>query len=162
MSWSNIPGFKGKYKINDEGQVINNKGKSITPHIHNEAVYAKLRKDGKQFTLPINRLVIKSFKNINDEELDKYFIIHIDGDITNNDIHNLKLKKKLDEKNIAVFKNGVNLINDNINTIVEFIINNHLSRTKDERAIKNGIRKVIDKDNTYLGMTFFELGDQIA
>ena len=162
MSWVNIPRFKGKYKINDEGQVINNKGKSITPRIHNETAYAKLRKDGKQFTLPINRLVIKSFKNINDEELDKYFIIHIDGDITNNDIHNLKLKKKLDEKNIAVFKNGVNLINDNINTIVEFIINNHLSRTKDERAIKNGIRKVIDKDNTYLGMTFFELGDQIA
>lgn len=162
MSWVNIPGFEGKYKISDEGQIINNKGKNITPHIHNKTVYVKLRKGGKQFTLPINRLVIKSFKSINDEELDKYFIIHIDGDITNNDIHNLKLKKKLDEKNIAVFKNGVNLINDNINTIVEFIINNHLSRTKDERAIKNGIRKVIDKDNTYLGMTFFELGDQIA
>lgn len=162
MSWVNISGFKGKYKISDKGQVINNKGKSITPHIHNETAYVKLRKEGKQFTLPINRLVIKSFKNIDNKELDKYFIIHIDGNITNNDIHNLKLKKKLDEKNIAVFKDGVNLINGNINIIVEFIINNHLSRTKDERAIKNGIRKVIDKDNTYLGMTFFELGDQIA
>jgi len=96
-TWRWIPGYVGSYKISTEGRILSvlNKGKLISPATHKSGqLKVNLRKDGRTNTHFVARLVLTTFKGLENGCLAK----HIDDDLTNNHLDNLKweLKKKTD------------------------------------------------------------------
>lgn len=69
-----IPNFEN-YSINELGTVFNNKGKVISTNEYKNTNYVRLYKNGKRYTLSINKLLYELFDGIsstislNDNEL---------------------------------------------------------------------------------------------
>lgn len=83
-----IANFDG-YLVNESGQVANAKrGNHLTPHLNeNGYLYVTLRKDNKNRTVAVHRLVAETFIPNPDN---KPFVNHIDADRTNPSKSNLE------------------------------------------------------------------------
>jgi hypothetical protein len=92
MIWIDIKGYKGKYKINDVGYV---KNAETNVMIQPNYTSTKLRrvglyKDQKTKHHFIHKLVYSHFIG---EIPDGHYVYHLDGNITNNRVDNLRLRK---------------------------------------------------------------------
>lgn len=91
-SWKEIPNTKGRYQVNDNGDVISfQPGKPpVLKKIRiDRGGYATVRLsvNGKQKTCFVHRLVAEAFL---DNELGKYEVNHINGIKTDNRVNNLE------------------------------------------------------------------------
>lgn len=105
-----IEGFEGKYQINRKGQIYSCKSnKFLKQHKHrNGYTYLKLSKNGWTYTVMAHREMAKKWiPNPNNYP----YVIHIDGDNSNNRLGNLKWvptippqRRKLSDQNIKAIK----------------------------------------------------------
>lgn len=88
-TWKQVIGYD-MYQVSNLGRIRNkNTGKVLKP-VYQPSGYTIvcLRKDGKNNTEPVRRIVMNAFNPIDNSN--KYDIIHIDNDKTNNTVDNLK------------------------------------------------------------------------
>ncbi len=97
--WKAIPGYEGTYEISDEGRVrsidrISADGRNIKGHLLKErpvgwgrCLIVELSRGGKRATRTVVGLVAEVFLS---PRRDGEVILHIDGDIHNNAVYNLR------------------------------------------------------------------------
>lgn len=88
-TWKQVIGYD-MYQVSNLGRIRNkNTGKVLKPAYQPSGyTIVCLRKDGKNNTEPVRRIVMNAFNPIYNSN--KYDIIHIDNDKTNNTVDNLK------------------------------------------------------------------------
>ena len=88
-TWKQVIGYD-MYQVSNLGRIRNkNTGKVLKPAYQPSGyTIVCLRKDGKNNTEPVRRIVMNAFNPIDNSN--KYDIIHIDNDKTNNNVDNLK------------------------------------------------------------------------
>lgn len=88
-TWKQVIGYD-MYQVSNLGRIRNkNTGKVLKPAYQPSGyTIVCLRKDGKNNTEPVRRIVMNAFNPIDNSN--KYDIIHIDNDKTNNTVDNLK------------------------------------------------------------------------
>lgn len=88
-TWKQVIGYD-MYQVSNLGRIRNkNTGKVLKPAYQPSGyTIVCLRKDGKNNTEPVRRIVMNTFNPIDNSN--KYDIIHIDNDKTNNNVDNLK------------------------------------------------------------------------
>ena len=88
-TWKQVIGYD-MYQVSNLGRIRNkNTGKVLKPAYQPSGyTIVCLRKDGKNNTEPVRRIVMNAFNPIDNSN--KYDIIHIDNDKTNNAVYNLK------------------------------------------------------------------------
>ena len=88
-TWKQVIGYD-MYQVSNLGRIRNkNTGKVLKPAYQPSGyTIVCLRKDGKNNTEPVRRIVMNAFNPIDNSN--KYDIIHIDNDKTNNIVDNLK------------------------------------------------------------------------
>lgn len=88
-TWKQIKDFP-KYEVSDLGNVRNFKTKRVLrPYISNTGYkMVCLRKDNKQRTVTLHRLVLKTFDPLEDDSI--YLVNHKDWNKTNNKLENLE------------------------------------------------------------------------
>ena len=88
-TWKQVIGYD-MYQVSNLGRIRNkNTGKVLKPAYQPSGyTIVFLRKDGKNNTEPVRRIVMNAFNPIDNSN--KYDIIHIDNDKTNNTVDNLK------------------------------------------------------------------------
>lgn len=88
-TWKQVIGYD-MYQVSNLGRIRNkNTGKVLKPAYQSSGyTIVCLRKDGKNNTEPVRRIVMNAFNPIDNSN--KYDIIHIDNDKTNNTVDNLK------------------------------------------------------------------------
>lgn len=88
-TWKQVIGYD-MYQVSNLGRIRNkNTGKVLKPAYQPSGyTIVCLRKDGKNNTEPVRRIVMNAFNPIDNSN--KYDIIHIDNDKTNNAVDNLK------------------------------------------------------------------------
>jgi NUMOD4 motif-containing protein/HNH endonuclease len=103
-NWSDIPNYKGYYKISDTGTVKNNKGEIMLPYKRNGYFVIELNKKGIGKKHSIHRLVGVLFVPNPDN---KPYINHLNGDKLDNRKENLQWVTHLENirHSIEVLKN---------------------------------------------------------
>lgn len=88
-TWKQVIGYD-MYQVSNLGRIRNkNTGKVLKPAYQPSGyTIVCLRKDGNNNTEPVRRIVMNAFNPIDNSN--KYDIIHIDNDKTNNNVDNLK------------------------------------------------------------------------
>jgi len=91
ISWKNIPDTNNRYKISNNGEIYDNiKKKVLNPTLLKRYMRISLIIKTKKTECHIHRLVYKIFKG---GVINSQHIYHIDADVHNNNINNLKLRK---------------------------------------------------------------------
>src|SRR4029078_6674492 len=172
--WKEIP--NSYYSVSNYGNVINDCNQLISPKV-NGGGYSEISliKNNKVTTNMVHRLVAQAFiPNTNN----KPTVDHIDKTRTNNHVDNLRWftykeqsnnRKKINRSIIITtnikcenISNGEIIIYDDIEKIVNFIIENNLSKTHDLKKIIKILRRYLNgyRRNTYLGYKWTYVKDQ--
>lgn len=87
--WKTIPNYD-KYEVSNLGQVRNKATKRVLRNVIQPSGYTvvSLRSDNKTKTHPVHRLIMESFRPVDNPR--KYDVMHIDKNNTNNNLDNLK------------------------------------------------------------------------
>lgn len=90
--WKDIPGFDG-YQVSDKGNIKsfrqNKNGKLLSPSLNSKGyLCVNIRKDGKSIVCRVHRLVLLTFKPI--ENSNEMQVNHINEIKTDNSINNLE------------------------------------------------------------------------
>lgn len=94
--WRDVVGFEGLYEVSNFGVIRNRHGLSLTPAIHHLGYYQLgLWKDGTRKNLRLHRVVAEAFF----EDFNEYpQVDHIDGDLSNNSLDNLRMATQSQNK----------------------------------------------------------------
>lgn len=86
--WKDIKGYEGKYRVSNSGKVFSIRSNKLMVARDNGCGYFQVGlNNGKQVYFYVHRLVMISFVG---EVAGKPFVNHIDGDKSNNNLHNLE------------------------------------------------------------------------
>jgi ribosomal protein L22 len=90
--WVDIIGFEGRYKISKSGKIMNSiVGNIIKPWLNTRGYESvTLRKDGKQKSLKVHKLMAINFLNHEPSGMNRV-VDHIDGNKLNNNLENLRI-----------------------------------------------------------------------
>ena len=171
--WKNIKGYDGRYLVSTMGRVKSNGGKrKLDKHImslrkqNSGYLVVNLWKDGERTTHTVHRLVLSTFTKEH-EDMD---VNHKNGDKKDNRLSNLEWctrKENMEHayrtglrsdvrKVAAIDKGRVVAIGDFSRLLAEKLIPMYGWKGNSETVARN-IRRVMDKDIKYHGLTFIEI-----
>ena len=111
MEWRDIKGFEGIYQCNENGEVLNLRTGNLVRACKGRGNYSVgLCANYKRKTFVLHRLIYETFVG---EIPEGYIVCHVDCDISNNKLSNLKLYKTIKDryadteaKKISRYKQG--------------------------------------------------------
>lgn len=96
--WKPVPGYEGLYEVSDQGRVKNAQGRILA--LCNVSGGYKAVSLGKNNSKTIHRLVAAAF--IGPPAIDKYLVLHCDGNRANNCVKNLRYGSPYDNASDAI------------------------------------------------------------
>ena len=157
--WKDIKGFVGKYKLSIHGEVA-----SLDREINGRLVEGRilcqakidgypsvvLYKDGVQHTRLVHRLVAEHFLK------GSGYVIHLDGDRTNNEASNLKWVDNF--RHIAIYCPELDMEFESIKACAIYLQEHKISKMKSRIALQSRISQVKNGQIPhYRNLTFKEI-----
>lgn len=161
--WKNIKGYENLYEVSNFGNVRNKNKKQIKQSDNKGYLCVELYKNNIRKHYRVHRLVMYSFNDNNDHNLD---INHIDGNKYNNRLDNLEWCTRKENLIHAVRKElntqaiKITAIKDNI-IIKCYSISDSYNKIKEteiinctEKTFKENVRRALNSNGTYYGYHF--------
>lgn len=109
--WRDIPGYEGLYQVSSQGRIMNIKSGRILKGSTN-GIYRTILVGGRNYKrYYVHRLVALTFIPIPDEykdfEIDELEVDHVNGDVNNNSVSNLRWCTRNENCNYDLHKNNL-------------------------------------------------------